>query len=205
MPPLGIFGGSFNPIHIGHTAIAEAALKQFNLDKILFIVANIQPLKSPDDLAPFRDRIEMVKLAVSGNKNFEVSDIEGKRGDVSYTVDTLKELKDEYGEESKLYLIIGGDSVKDLHRWREPDKILEMAELIIYPRGDFSREDFFTLVPFVSLERFPDVRKNILTGELHPESGTEIRRRLAAGEPADDMLNPAVLEYIHKNKLYTKV
>ncbi len=173
MTSIGVFGGSFNPIHKGHIGVAEAALRDAALDKVLFVVANIQPLKDAHAFAPFDKRIAMVELVISGNSKFEVSDIEGRRGGISYTVDTLRKLKGMYGEDSKLFLIVGSDSVDDFPKWHKVEEILKLAELTSYPRGEF------------------------------PQSSTEVRERLAADKPVDDMIDPNVLAYIRKHGLYT--
>jgi nicotinate-nucleotide adenylyltransferase len=199
----GIFGGSFNPIHNGHIAVAEAALERFELGRVVFIPTNIQPLKEEDELAPFHDRLEMTRLAVSGNERLEVSDIEGVRGGVSYTIDTLRDIRLNLGEDALLYFIVGGDSVRDIPKWREPAEILEIAELIIYPREGFSADDIDCLSALVSEERLARVRENILETPLLPVSGTEIRRRLARGEPVEQFLHEDVAEYIEVNGLYS--
>ena len=131
MKRIGVFGGAFNPVHIAHLIIAEDVRQQMHLDKVLFIPYAKPPHKDYDDLADAEARLHMIRLAISDNPFFEASDMEIKRGlnSVTYTVDTLIELREHYNNEQvKLYLIIGIDNLIDLHTWKDPGKLFLLSE-----------------------------------------------------------------------------
>ena len=187
---IGVFGGTFDPIHEGHLLIAKTARKQFGLDKVLFIPAFIPPHKSHErDLTPAPYRYEMVKLAIHGEDGFEVSDVEWNRPEISYTVQTLRQLKEEYPKD-KLFFILGGDSLAALPAWREPDEILRLAHILVAPR---SGQDP-VLPKGAGLIQMPQV----------PMASTEIRRLLKEKKPVPaGFLPPAISDYIAQKKLYT--
>jgi len=124
---VGVFGGSFNPIHIGHLIVAEEARCRLRLDRVIFIPAGQPPHKDAGGLAPAADRYDLVRLAIADNPAFEASDIEIRRPGRSYTVDTLAALRKSLPRGSKLFLIVGQDSVAEMKTWREPRKILSLA------------------------------------------------------------------------------
>jgi nicotinate-nucleotide adenylyltransferase len=126
---IGIYGGSFDPIHLGHLWVAEAAKECLGLDRVLFIPAAISPLKQDRKPIEDRHRVEMLKLAISGVEYFGVDERELHRGGVSYTIDTLRELKEEHGG-AELYFIMGSDSLADFGRWRSTDR-LECAQPLL--------------------------------------------------------------------------
>ncbi len=131
---IGILGGTFNPIHYGHLRIAEEVRERFNLTKVLFIPSGIPPFKIyGTELISAHHRAEMVRLAIKSNPFFEISYIEIKREGISYTVDTLEILKEQYPD-STLYFIAGADAVADLPKWKRPHRILELAEFIVVTR-----------------------------------------------------------------------
>ncbi len=132
MKKVCILGGSFNPIHIGHLILANTVLEELSLDEIIFVPCYIQPLKSNIDFASADHRLEMIKIAIQNNLKFTFSDIEIKRKGKSYTVDTLRYFKRKY---YNLYFVIGADNIKEFHRWKEPDTILKIANLIVTNRG----------------------------------------------------------------------
>lgn len=133
---IGIMGGTFNPIHYGHLLMCEFIREEFKLDKILFIPAQAPPHKEITAIANAQHRLEMVRLAISNNPNFEVSDIEMKRAGASYTVETLMALKAQYGQETNLKLLIGADSLVQIKSWKNYKKIFELADIIIAKRPD---------------------------------------------------------------------
>lgn len=143
---IGILGGTFNPPHLGHLILAQEALEQLELEKVFFIPASTPPHKSSRSLKP-KIRLKMVSLAIAGNSKFKVLDLEIKRKGVSYTVETLLELKKMYPR-AKLYLIIGSDLAADIANWKNPDKIKEIANIAVAKRKGFpllSRENFLFL------------------------------------------------------------
>ncbi len=190
MAKIGIFGGTYDPIHIGHLITAQSVYEQRNLDKILFIPCNISPHKVGLHTAPAKDRLEMVKLATSPIPHFEVSDYEIRKGDVSYTYDTIKHFASEGYE---IELIIGYDNLLVFDKWREPNAILELAKVLVLKRkpertsNKFNR--YFEAVEF-------------LDTPIIEISSTEIRERIRKGMSIDLIVPNSVKDYIEQNKLY---
>ncbi|WP_412063659.1 nicotinate-nucleotide adenylyltransferase [Rubrivirga sp. IMCC45206] len=192
--PLGVFGGSFNPPHVGHLAVAEACADAAGLDRVLWIPAATSPHKVGDpSLAPAEARLAMVRAAVEGNDRFAVSDIEIAREGVSYTVDTLRQLAAEGA--GPLALIVGGDSLAGFPSWREPRAILDLATLVVYRRpGDA-----------VDLSALPDWLASALTVVEGPSlavSSTEIRERVASGQTVRYLVPDVVRTIIEAEGLY---
>ncbi|MFQ6607069.1 MAG: nicotinate-nucleotide adenylyltransferase [Fidelibacterota bacterium] len=133
-----IFGGTFDPPHIGHLIIAEMVKESEDFDKMIFIPAGIPPHKAETDVSTIEDRLAMLRLALEGNKNFELSNVEIKRGGISYAIDTIRELKQRYNLKSReIYFLIGSDSLKEFHTWHEPEKILEESQVLVAARPGF--------------------------------------------------------------------
>ncbi|WP_412067135.1 nicotinate-nucleotide adenylyltransferase [Rubrivirga sp. IMCC43871] len=190
----GIFGGSFNPPHVGHLAVAEACAQAAGLDRVLWIPAATPPHKQDDPtLAPEAARLAMVRAAVEGNPRFAVSDIEIARRGVSYTVDTLRQLAADGA--GPLALIIGGDSLAGFPSWREPQAIVDLARLVVYRRpGDG-----------VDLGALPGWLASALTVVEGPSlavSSTELRGRIASGRTVRYLVPDAVRALIEAERLY---
>jgi nicotinate-nucleotide adenylyltransferase len=193
---IGILGGTFDPIHSGHLAAAEAAIACANLERVIFIPAS-QPPHRPPAVAPARHRLAMSKLAIRDDKRFEVSDVELKRVGPSYTVDTLVELHRLHPSD-ELYLILGWDAARLFPTWRQPDQVRAMASIVIVgrPGSDEPKEADLKAVGLdgegmvLCLRPTPDV------------SASEIRRSVAAGEPISGKVPAAVEEYIAAHHLY---
>lgn len=192
---IGVYGGTFDPVHLAHLEVARAARDAAHLDKVLFVVSARPPHKRDETTAEPEQRLTMVEAALEGEPDFAASRIELDREGPSYTVDTLRTLRDLYPD-ARLFLIVGEDSLLDLPKWRDPDSILAMADLLVVPRPGIDREPpgmlkgHFEMLPF----------------EEHEISSTEIRRRLAAGESSDDLLPAGVRGVIDREGLYgTKV
>lgn len=194
--PTGVFGGSFNPPHVGHLAVAEACAEAAGLDRVIWMTAATSPHKVGDpSTAPAAARLRMVEAAIRGNGRFEASDLEVARGDVSYTVDTLRALRE--GGEGPLALIVGGDSLAGFPRWREPEAILDLARLVVYRRpGDGLGGALEALPPWLR-GRFDPVR-----GPLLDVSSTELRARVAAGRTVRYLVPDAVRAVIEAEGLY---
>ncbi len=190
MKPVGVFGGTFDPIHIGHLITAQAVRELRKLEKIIFIPAFISPHKAEIKSLEGKHRLNMLKLAIESSSYFEYSDIELRRGSVSYTIDTLRELKNTYDQ---LELIIGYDNIFDFDTWKEPDEILKLTELIVLRRKtsvEPSKKDkYFRAAVFVDT---PAVEV----------SSSEIRQRIANNLPVDFLVPPKVKDYIYKFNLY---
>lgn len=181
---IGVFGGSFNPVHIGHIGLAKAMVSRGVVDNVWLILSPHNPLKEVEGLASDEDRLEMLKLACRGQKGLHACDVELTMPRPSYTVDTLRELSRRYPQH-RFRLIIGADNMAIFDRWREPDYILSHYSPIVYPRAGFECADALNLPMF-------DV------------SSTEIRDRIAQGKPLSKLLPPAVEDYIRSNRLYLK-
>lgn len=194
----GVFGGTFDPIHIAHLAIAEAARDTLGLGRILFVPA-AQPPHKPDRLiTAVEHRLAMVEAAIVGNAAFKVSRIEIEREGPSYTVDTLAALR-ESAPGPRLALIMSADSYAEFSTWREPDRILELADLIVAPRDGFAAAD-----PDLVARQFPQSTAAIafLDGPRIRLSASEIRERAAAGRSVRYLVPDAVAAYIGDHSLY---
>ena len=194
---LGVMGGTFNPIHLGHLMIAEEARQAFHLKKVLFVPSYITPNKDVCG-ATAEQRLAMTRLATADNPYFTVSDMEMRRRGNSYTVDTLRLLKEIYGPSHSLYFISGTDTIHDLHNWNNPEEILSLCQFIGATRPDGS-EQIDSII-----SSFGELGKNILklpvpTMEI---SSTELRRRIRLGLSVRYMMPSAVVEYIRKNGVY---
>lgn len=195
---IGIYGGSFDPVHVGHLWIAQAACEQLSLDEVRWIPAATSPLKRGGTLAGDEDRLQMVRLAVSGNANFVVDDRELRRGDVSFTVDTIAELKSEFSG-AELFLIIGSDSLASFDRWHEPAKLLSMVTLAVIQRGGDPPIDFAVIEPF---ETKSIDRHVVVTMPVIEVSSTDLRTRIAAGRSIRYQVPAPVEAMIRAGKLY---
>ncbi len=178
---IGIFGGSFNPIHNGHIAIARQALAQTDMDEVWFVVSPHNPFKSRGDLMDDDLRLDMVRKALEGEKNMVCSDYEFRLPRPSYMWNTLKSLARDYPRD-KFVLLIGADNWTSFPRWRESGKIMASHEVVVYPRRGHEI-DKDSLPPGVTLLDLP----------LYDISATEIRRRIAAGREAGDLTSDAVI------------
>ncbi len=193
---MGILGGTFDPIHYGHLAIAEEARAVLRLDRVLFIPAAQQPLKRGSHVATPEQRFEMVRLACASNDAFEVSRIELDRPGPSYTVDTLEALhRAGLGE---LYFILGGDALAELPRWYAAPRILELARIVAVARPDFPL-DHQALAQDLPLLR---ERLIVLDGPRLAISSSDLRRRVAAGRPIRYQTPDEVIAYIAAHGLY---
>ena len=197
---IGLFGGTFDPVHLGHLVTAEEALHRLGLEFVLFVPAGNPWLKAHRRVAPAEHRLAMVRLAVADNPRFRVSDAEVRRPGPTYTVDTLRELRAELGPGVRIHLILGVDSLAELGRWHRPEEVLRMSAVVGMARPGAPPPDL------EALDRIrPGASREVvlLEGPLIGVSGTEIRRRLAAGASVRYMLPTAVEEYIRCHRLYT--
>jgi len=196
---VALFGGSFDPPHHGHIAIATAAADVFDLDSVLFAPVGHQPLKPEGAPAPFADRLAMVELACREDSRFTVSDLDGPRSDgvPNYTVDTLAALHDSMPD-VRLFNLVGADSFLDLPRWHEPERLLELAEWIVVSRPGYALADLSPL----GLTPHQRGRVHLLQTVHEDVAATNLRERLEAGDLCVDVLSPAVSAYIQAHHLY---
>jgi nicotinate-nucleotide adenylyltransferase len=196
---VALFGGSFDPPHHGHIAIATAAADVFDLDTVLFAPVGRQPLKMDGASASFADRLAMVELACGSDARFAASDLDAPRGDSrpNYTVDTLASLQEAMPED-RLFYLAGADSFLDLRRWHEPERLLELAEWIVVSRPGFPLADLSPL----GLTAHQKGRVHLLQTVHEDVAATNLRERLEAGDLCTDVLAPAVSAYIQAHHLY---
>jgi len=189
---IGLFGGSFDPIHAGHLSIAKKAIEQFQLNRVLFIPAAQSPLKTNSPAASDEDRLEMIRLAIGDNPSFEVSTAEIERGGVSYSIETAQRVACQ-NPGAKLFWIIGGDQAKQLDRWRNIEELAQKVEFIYLER------DEQTSLPEVvsSLTKLHPLQM-----ERIPTSSTEIRNRAKSGDLPKYFVPEPVFHYIKSRNLY---
>jgi nicotinate-nucleotide adenylyltransferase len=185
---IGILGGTFNPIHIGHLILAEEIREKIGLDKVIFVPASFPPHKDNSDIAPADHRYRMIKLAIKGNQHFSVSEIEISRGGRSYTIDTLKEFKKLYPKE-ELCFITGSDLLNYLEEWKDLVRIIEMVKFIVATRPGYSLEKLPSYITTVAI-RAVDV------------SAFEIRKAIRENRSFRYLVPESVFNYIRKKKLY---
>lgn len=196
---IGILGGTFDPVHNGHIKVAEAVKAQLDLVKVVFVPAGQPWLKSDNPVSPAKHRVEMVRLAVAGYPGFELSMLEINRPGPSYTVDTIKEFRDKPGTGIELFFILGQDSLSQLPRWKEPNRIIELCYLVAVPRPGCKRPDLKELGRLI-----PGLSSRLILLDK-PEidvSATQIRRRVAEGLSISHLVPAPVAEYIKQKKLY---
>jgi len=199
---LALFGGTFDPIHLGHTIVAAEAVKHIGAEKIVFVPARRSPLKGFLPCASDEDRFAMIALAIAGDKNFELSDYELKRPEPSYTLQTVRQFQADYGSETSIYWLIGADSIDDLPHWHKITDLIDECNLSAMYRAGFAPPAFSRFEQLWGRQRVEKLQRNIIQTSLIDISSTEIRNRLAHGLDATDMLHPAVAEYIHEHGLY---
>jgi nicotinate-nucleotide adenylyltransferase len=187
---IGLFGGSFDPVHLGHLLVAQAAIEELGLDKLFFIPAAQSPFKSENKPAPDSVRLQLLRLALAGKTNCEIDEQEIRRGGVSFTIDTLRDYAKKFPA-AKLFYLIGVDNVARLNEWREADELAKLAEFAAVPRpGDRAAE-------------FPEpFRGKILKGFPVEISSSQIRARVKDGLPVDSLVPPFVADGIRSAQLY---
>jgi nicotinate-nucleotide adenylyltransferase len=187
---IGLFGGSFDPVHLGHLLVAQAAVEELGLDKLFFIPAAQSPFKPDSKPAPAFERLRLLRLALAGKTNCEIDAQEIQRGGISYTVDTLRVYAGKFPG-ANFFWLIGTDHVAKLNEWREPDELARLAEFVVIPRPGETPADF--PAPF---------RGRALRGFPLAVSSLAIRARLKAGLPIEPLVPSAVAEAIRNYRLY---
>ena len=196
---IGVFGGTFDPVHVGHLIAAEEARASLSLDEVVFVTAGWPWFKEGRPLTCAGHRLAMVELAVADHARFRVWDVEVRRPGPSYTADTLEELRAGLGEEAELYLVVGSDVLSEMSRWQRPDRVVEMATIVGMRRPGAGEIDLDQL-DGVS----PEARSRtlLLDGPRIEVSGADLRRRVAEGRPIRYMVPAAVERYIREHRLY---
>lgn len=196
---IGLMGGTFNPIHIGHLVMAEETRKSFNLDKILFIPTGTPPHKTIKEQVSAEDRYIMTLLATASNEYFEVIDLETKRKGTSYTIDTIRELKDIYID-SEFYFITGADAILEIETWKDTEELLGICKFIAATRPGFNVNELKSGIK--ELENKYNRQISSLTIAPLDISSTDIRKRLKSGKTIKYMVPDSVINYINKKQLY---
>lgn len=195
MKKIGIMGGTFDPIHVGHLMIAEAVWDEYNLEKVIFIPSANPPHKH-DVLTSARHRFNMTLLATCSNPHFEVSSIEMERLGPSYTIDTIKALKKIYGDDTDFYFIIGADCIHELPTWHKIDELLKICKFIATKRPSYE----FDLS--IIEKEFSDYNIQLLETPELEISSTDIRQRIKKGYSIQYITTEQVQQYIRKENLY---
>jgi nicotinate-nucleotide adenylyltransferase len=198
---LGIYGGSFDPVHVGHLLLAECCRERCRLDQVWFVPASVPPHKRQGAIASAAARVDMLKLATGGHEAFVVSTIETERGGVSYTVETLESVRRQQSA-AELFFLMGADSLAEFGTWREPGRICELATPIVVRRAGAAEPDYSVLAPFVSADRLEAIRQLRVEMPVIGLSASDLRRRIAAGLSIRYRTPRAVEKYIETNGLY---
>jgi nicotinate-nucleotide adenylyltransferase len=216
---LGLLGGSFNPVHNGHLAIARQTREALGLDQILFVPTSHPPHKPNGSLAPSQDRYEMVRLAISSDSTLAISDVEISRPGKSYSIDTIRLLQQTYGAQTQLFFLIGLDAVLDFPSWREPQTLLKLCRFVVLSRPGVSFRSLSTVpllppIPVPSLMDLDAGRISRIEAPLgtqgltclklppSPISASDIRSQIRQGHPVANLLPPLVESYILQHHLY---
>lgn len=186
---VGLLGGSFNPVHLGHLIIAQDAWEQARLDQVWFIPCHLPPHKPDCDLAPSKHRWAMLRLALAGDSRFRALDLELRRGGISYSVDTVEELRRRYPT-IQFYFIIGADGVADLPRWKNAERLVRLCRFLVLERPGYVIEG-----PWAA-------RCRIIQGHHCDIASHDIRARVRTGKSIRYLVPEAVFRYIRRRKLY---
>jgi nicotinate-nucleotide adenylyltransferase len=198
---LGLFGGSFDPVHFGHLLLAECCREQLALDQVWFVPAAVPPHKRDAHLTDGAKRLDMLRLATGGEPAFVVSAIELDRGGLSYTVDTLEAIRAQLPD-AEIFLLLGSDSLAELTTWRDPRRICQLATPVAVRRPGSPEADFAVIADCVSPERLSEIRGHTVEMPLVGFSASDIRSRVAAGKSIRYRTPRAVEQYILHSRIY---
>jgi len=202
MRQVGLFGGSFDPVHLAHLVLAECAAEQAGLERVIFMPARIPPHKPGAPLAPARDRLEMLRLASEGNPRCEVSRLELERDGPSYTLTTVRELKASLGDGCSLRLLLGSDSLREIHTWWRAEELVREVELVVFARPGAPLDDLPAFAEHFGAAAAERVRTSIVRAPLLEISSTQVRRRVREGRSIRYLVPEAVRRYILDRGLY---
>jgi nicotinate-nucleotide adenylyltransferase len=187
---LGIYGGSFDPVHLGHLLVAQAAVEELGLDRLFFVPTAQSPFKTENQIAPAEIRLRLLRLALVGRTNCEIDDQEIRRGGISYTIETLRDYARRFSQ-AKFFYLIGADNISKLGGWREAGELAKLAEFVAVPR------------PGEVVAEFPrPFSGRLLKGFPVEISSSQIRERVKANLPVENLVPPFVAEAIRTAKLY---
>ena len=197
-----LFGGTFDPIHLAHIAVATAAVKEIGAEEVVFIPAKHSPLKDSLPQATDVHRLKMITYAIEENENFKVSDYELKKPGQGYTLETVRKFQADYGKDAVIYWLVGADGVDDLLRWSGIRELIDECNLSVMYRAGYAPPDFSGFTAVLDSGHIEKLRRNVIQTPLINISSTEIRDKLAAGQDVSGMLHPSVADYIRKHGLY---
>jgi len=202
---IGVFGGSFDPVHYGHLLLAQQCLESAGLDRVLMVPAAHSPLKSRSPVADAKARVEMLQLAIADHPQLAISTLEIDRGAISYTVDTLRALH-ESSPQDQWFVMMGLDALLDFPRWHQPQEILQLAQLLVVNRptasGAMAAEAWRTLADLVTEEQLDAIRSSLVDSQQFDFSSTDLRQRSATGRSLRFRTPRAVEMYIESQGLY---
>ena len=190
--PIGVFGGTFNPIHLGHLLIAQEALEQAGLARVLFIPTAVPPHKPLAGNVSARQRLRLIKLAIAGDARFAVDDLEIRRGGKSYSVDTLAELRDRWPT-AEFYFIMGADSLVELPQWYKADQLVRLCRFLVFARPGYVAKP---------VRRLAGLRYQLFSNHPCEIASHEIRERLASRQSIRYLVPEPVRRYIERQQLY---
>lgn len=199
-----LFGGTFDPIHLGHAKVAGAAAKALNAEKVVFVPAKCSPLKGFSPKADDRARLEMITLAIAEYPLFAVSDWELQRPAPSYTLDTVRQFKQACGPDVSVHWLLGADGIDDLVHWHRIRELIDECCLTTMYRAGYDRPDFARFEGIWGPRRVEKLQAHVVETPLVDVSSTEVRTRLAAGDDVNGLLHPDVIEYIRRHQLYRR-
>jgi len=199
MMKTGVMGGTFDPVHLGHLAVAAEAVRELALDEIIFMPAGHPYFKAQAKISPAEDRVNMLKLAIAGLPHYRISLIEIERPGPSYAVDSMDKMRTQMDPSDELFFIMGWDSLLTLYRWYEAGRLIRLCRIIAAPRPGYTRPDLS------SLEKdLPGISKRavVMDGPLVDISSTDIRKKARQGLSIDSLVPPGVAQYIRERGLY---
>ncbi len=199
---IALFGGTFDPVHLGHTTVAADTAKKIHAEKIVFIPAKRSPLKGFSPKAGDEDRLKMIALAIAGEEKFEVSDYELNKPAPSYTLETVEKFRKDYGGEASIHWLIGADGIDDLIYWYKVVELIDACNLTTMYRAGCEPPNFAKFEDIWGRQRVEKLQRNIVQTPLIDISSTEIRKNIAAGQDVLNMLHKDVYGYIRENSLY---
>ena len=197
-----LFGGSFNPVHLGHIEIAHCAAKKIVAKKIILIPANRSPHKQAAPEASGVDRMKMLALATADKPVFEINDCELNRPGPSYTLDTIRYFREKLGSDTALHLLVGADVLTELGKWYKVNELMDECIITVMCRGGFERDDFGDLEKYVGSERLKRLLGNMVETPTMEISSSQIRQMIKTGQSTEGLLCEAVADYIAQKQLY---
>jgi nicotinate-nucleotide adenylyltransferase len=196
---VGIFGGTFDPIHLGHLAVARSIQSSLGLDNVVFVPAGQPWLKADTPVSRVEDRVQMLRLALARRRALELSTIEADRPGPSYTVDTMETLQRQLGSDADFFFLLGSDALMDIAKWKEPQRLIQLCQLVAFARPGFGLPTMEALEAAV-----PGISMRVVFAEVPQVNirATDIRRRIAEGRSIQRLVPRAVERYILEHGLY---